>query len=90
LDRVEDKPDVEELLRFSQGYYTVENRNDSIVFNDLRFGQITGWNNPNAQFAFHYYLNYPEANLFVVQRGRFANWNRKTIGSMIRRIAGRE
>jgi inner membrane protein len=88
LDRIEDKKEVRQLLRFCQGYYTVENRQDSLVFNDLRFGQITGWNDPRAKFAFHYYLNYPEANSFVVQRGRFANWNRRTIRSMVRRMAG--
>jgi inner membrane protein len=89
LNTVEDKDDVEKLLRFSQGYYTVENQHDTLVFNDLRFGQITGWSDPRGRFAFHYYLNYPEANSLVVQRGRFANWNKKTVRALIRRMAGR-
>src|SRR5690606_74339 len=75
--------DVKNLLRFSQGYYTVEQRADTIVFNDLRFGQIAGWADPRAKFVFHYYVNFPEANLLVVQRGRFSNWNRETFGRFV-------
>jgi len=88
LDTVENKEEVKELLRFSQGYYTVERQHDTLVFADLRFGQSTRWSDPCGKFAFHYYLNYPDANSFLVQRGRFANWNKKTIGVMIRRMAG--
>lgn len=82
------RDDVQKLLRFSQSYYTLAQRGDTLVFNDLRFGQIAGWDDPKAPFVFHYYLNYPEANLMVIQRGRFSNWNRKTLRSMLRRIRG--
>lgn len=76
------------LLRFSQGYYTVEHWNDTLIFNDLRFGQMTGWQNPRAKFAFHYFLQHPDGNKLVVQRGRFANWNKKATRSFIKRIKG--
>jgi inner membrane protein len=88
LESVKDQQALKKLLRFSQGYYTVENQHDTLVFNDLRFGQVAGWSNPHGNFAFHYYLDYPEANLLVVQRGRFQNWNRKTIGEFIHKIEG--
>jgi inner membrane protein len=81
--------ETRQLLKFSQGFYTAEKWQDSIVvFNDLRFGQIAGWTDPDAPFVFHYYLNDPEANLLVIQRGRFSNWNRKTFSTMIDRIKG--
>lgn len=79
-----------QLKRFSQGYYTLEHQGDTVIFNDLRFGQIAGWENPKAKFVFHYYLNYPEANLLVIQRGRFSSWNRKTFGAMVHRIRGHQ
>lgn len=79
---------LKQLKKFSQGYYTVEYYSDTLVFNDLRFGQITGWHNPAARFAFHYYLNYPKENLLVMQRGRFANWNEETVKSLLTRIRG--
>jgi inner membrane protein len=81
--------DLQQLIRFSQGYYTAELSKEGVVFNDLRFGQIQGWQNPNALFVFHYYLQEPDANYLVVQRGRFANWDWETVKVLFRRIRGK-
>jgi inner membrane protein len=110
--------DVRELLRFSQGYYTVEkwkeaqrrdtlglelpgkgptekdtlytasSGKDTLVFNDLRFGQMRGWENGQSRFVFHYFLQRPGDNLIILQRGRFAGWDRHTLDIFIRRIRG--
>lgn len=88
LEGWQDNHDVKQLKKFSQGYYTVEYRADTLVFNDLRFGQITGWHSSNPRFAFHFYLNYPDDNLLVMQRGRLANWNQQTAMSLLKRIKG--
>jgi len=80
--------DLDYLLRFSQGFYTVERWGDTTVFNDLRFGEMKGWEDPKARFVFHYFLEYPDNNKIVVQRGRFAGWSWHTIDVMIRRIRG--
>lgn len=84
----QDDHDLQQLKKFSQGYYTVEYRADTLVFNDLRFGQITGWHTTHPRFAFHFHLNFPDDNLLVMQRGRLANWNRETAASLIKRIQG--
>ncbi len=83
-----DKRDLQKLMRFSQGYYTLEKWGEVLIFNDLRFGQIAGWVDPHARFAFHYDLLHPDANMFVVQQGRFSNWNRGTVRILIRRMLG--
>jgi len=88
LEGLHEDHSLQQLKRFSQGYYTIEIQSDTLIFNDLRFGQIAGWNNPKAPFAFHYYLQYPDENLLVMQRGRFANWNEKTFTSLMTRIKG--
>lgn len=81
--------DVHPLLRFSQGYYTIDRWDDTLlVFNDLRFGQVRGWEDGQARFVFHYFLQHPADNAVIVQRGRLAGWNRRTIRSFIRRIRG--
>jgi inner membrane protein len=80
--------DLAQLLRFSQGYYTVEHSDRGLVFNVIRFGQIQGWEYPNAPFVFHYYLQDPGANGLVVQRGRFAGWNHQAVKFYLRRIFG--
>jgi len=90
LQSLSESTEVRNLLRFSQGYYTVERWGDTLVFNDLRFGQIIGWHDPRERFVFHYFLSFPPGeNRLVVQRGRFARWDRKATASMFRRIMGR-
>ncbi|HVU93833.1 MAG TPA: metal-dependent hydrolase [Puia sp.] len=81
-------PDVHYLLRFSQGFYTCEQWGDTVVFNDLRFGEMKGWEDPKARFVFHYFLQRPDANEVVVQRGRFAGWDGRTLRIFVRRIRG--
>jgi inner membrane protein len=89
LTPLRDQHELTELLQFSQGYYTADTSAQGIVFNDLRFGQMMGWQHPEAHFVFHYFLQNPDANKLVVQRGRFANWNRESIRFFLKRIRGR-
>ncbi len=88
LNPVQQKKDVQQLIRFSQQYYTAEQWHDTLVFNDLRFGQIIGWQNPQEKFAFHYFLQPPNSNKMVVQRGRFAKWDGNVVRNLINRIKG--
>lgn len=85
---VRDHTEVQQLIRFSQQFYTVEKWNDTLVFNDLRFGQIIGWKDPQEKFVFHYFLEHPDDNSMVVQRGRFAKWDWEVARSLVRRIKG--
>lgn len=88
LTPIDDHEDLHKLIRFSQEFYTVEQWNDTLVFNDLRFGQMIGWQNKRAHFVFHYYLQHPDDNKLVVQRGRFTGWNKQTALSLVKRIRG--
>jgi inner membrane protein len=88
LKPVADHEDLQKLIRFSQQFYTIEKYTDTLVFNDLRFGQIIGWQNPKEKFVFHYYLQHPEDNKLVVQRGRFAGWNWEVVKGLAERIKG--
>jgi inner membrane protein len=89
LEPIEDLEDVHRLERFSQGYYTIDKWGDSTLeFNDLRFGQMLGWQNPQARFVFHYFLQKPDDNSLVIQRGRFTDWDKKAVLMLLRRIRG--
>jgi inner membrane protein len=79
---------LQRLVRFSKGYYSAEKWSDTLVFNDLRFGQIIGWYDPKEKFVFHYFLQHAYDNNMVVQRGRFENWDWITFKSLIARIKG--
>ena len=89
LDSLRDRDEVKNLLRFAHGYYTVEASGDTVAFNILRFGQVAGWYNPRAGFAFHYYLTGAHDNLMVIQRGRFNGWNKASVQAMMDRISGK-
>lgn len=81
--------EIENLIQFSNGYFTVERTEDeTLLFNDLRFGRVAGWQNQPTEFSFHYYLKNPDKNLLVVQRGRYAEWNFATMKSLLIRMMG--
>ncbi len=88
LSRYRDDEDVRNLLRFSQGYYTVSQMKGKLVFNDIRFGETGGWAEENNGFVFYYYVNDKGDNDAVIQRGRFAGWDGNTLRSFINRIKG--
>lgn len=88
LVSVHDHESLHHLRRFSQGYYTVEKWRDTLVFNDLRFGQVIGWHDSKEKFVFHYFLHHPSENNLVLQRGRFAKWNKESVLSLLNRIKG--
>jgi inner membrane protein len=88
LGPVKNHEELQKLIRFSQYFYTVEMWSDTLVFNDLRFGQIIGWQNPRGRFVFHYFLQHPQNNKLVVQRGRFAGWNGRVLKTFWKRIKG--
>jgi len=85
---VANQNDLHLLKEFAQGYYTLDKWGDTTVINVLRFGQEVGWYNPKERFAFHYYLNYPNENDLVVQRGRFEHWNKESLRAFFRRMMG--
>ncbi len=90
LTQSRNEKETQKLVQFSQGYYSVENRFDTLLtFNVLRFGQVAGWHHPKAEFAFHYFLDRSDANDMVVQRGRFKNWGPEALIAMVKRICGR-
>ncbi|HLK29643.1 MAG TPA: metal-dependent hydrolase [Puia sp.] len=88
LKPMQDHEDLQQLIRFSKQFYAAEMWGDTVVFNDLRFGQILGWQNPKGKFVFHYFLQHDADNKLVVQRGRFEGWNWRTAKSLVKRIEG--
>ncbi len=83
------KHDADNLVRFADGFYTVGRIHDSLALNVLRFGERFGWSAPQPGFVFYYFLDYPDANKLIVQRGRVAGWNADSVQHFVRRIGGR-
>lgn len=89
LSNVHDNESLQKLKRFSQGYYIAQQWGDTLVFSDLRFGQMVGWKKPDEKFVFHYFLQQPAGNDLVIQRGRFAKWDNTALTSLWDRMMGR-
>jgi inner membrane protein len=88
LDPIRNEKDVQHLIRFARGFYTVIKQNDTLTFNNLRFGQINGWNNPNANFVFQFRLQQQSNGLLIIQKGRFSGWNKQMLSDYLKRILG--
>jgi inner membrane protein len=85
---VKNDDDVKKLIRFSQNYYSIEKIQDTLVFNDLRFGQIGGWASADAPFVFQFKLAKVAYNDVLIQRGRLKASSGKALNEMIERIKG--
>lgn len=88
LTGMQDDAGLQKLKRFSKGYYVAQQWGDTLVFSDLRFGQILGWKDPQEKFVFHYFLQHPAHNNVVIQRGRFAKWDNTAIPTLWQRMMG--
>lgn len=91
MNRADDKAALNRLIRFSKGFYSMQQWHDTLVFHDLRFGQITGWKDPvHSRFAFDYIFHPYADNTLVVQRGRFAGWDKAAFLDLLKKIKAEE
>jgi len=82
LGEMNNNPDVALLKKFSKGFYCITKEQNRFWFNDLRFGQIGGWEREDAPFAFSFDLSVGADNSIVVQRGRLEGSRSKMLGSL--------
>lgn len=88
ISSIDNHESLQRLIRFSQGYYTLEKKQDVLMINDLRFGQIGGWEKPDAPFVFHFLLSHPADDRLIIQKGRMAMFNQNDMFSLLKRIYG--
>jgi inner membrane protein len=85
----EDKK-LQTLLNITEGYYTVEDRGDSLLINDLRFGQLDGWGKGEEGFAFVYIVQPGKGSLSFSQVPNDTKKARALLGDLWKRIGGEE
>ncbi len=83
-----EKTDIKNLVEFTKGFYVVSEKDGNRWINDLRFGQVGGWENPNGKFAFAFDLTEEADNTMVVQQGRIEGSTRTMLLSLVTRIRG--
>jgi inner membrane protein len=85
-------PKVEQLLGIAKNEFTVVAAPGQYRINDLRFGQTTGWKNPDAEFTFVYVVTpVGDDSVTVVQAPqRSSEVNGRLLQEFGARIFGRE
>jgi len=77
------------LTAFANGYYIITKTGDQLYFNVIRFGQIQGWQQKDAPFVLSYPMQETGNENMIIQKGRLAGWNRKSVQQYLERIAGK-
>lgn len=82
-------PSVKILKQFSKGHYCITKEEDAVYFNDIRFGQIGGWDKPDSTFVFSFKLNNGADNSVALDRQKFKGSYADAILSLANRIKGK-
>ncbi len=88
MSRISKQDDLLRLIRFADGYYSIQKKDGIYVFNDMRFGQVQGWSHDSAEFVFQYKFQKNTNDKMMLQRGRLTGWNAAAFRSYITRIKG--
>jgi inner membrane protein len=80
---------VKNLKQLSKGNYIVTKENSIVYFNDIRFGQISGWDKPNGSFAFKYILSKNADNKRALNRTKYKESTYVVYSSLVKRIEGK-
>jgi inner membrane protein len=90
LAPIKAKDDVKILQQFSKNYYCIRKQDSVLNFSDMRFGQLGGWNEPQAPFVFNFDLQLKHNGSLNLQQGRFKSVSAKELGYLVDRIKGVE
>ena len=94
LEPVRGIPTVEELLKFTKHKYIVKSVDSGYTITDLRFGQATGWKDPNADFTFVYLVrpvySGGTTKVKVTQVRQSRDISMALVQEFVQRIFGRE
>ena len=76
------------LKRFSKGYYCMTEHEGDVYFNDLRFGQVGGWNGADPAFVFSFKLADDGKSQQSLDRTKFKSSMKEVFFSLIQRAKG--
>jgi inner membrane protein len=85
----ENNQSIKNLKQLSKGNYFVSKEDTVIYFNDIRFGQVSGWDKANGPFAFKYNLNKNADNKRALNRTKYKESTYDLFISLLKRIIGK-
>jgi inner membrane protein len=88
LKPYENEKSVKQLKQFSKGYYTLSKNGTNVYFNDIRFGQLGGWEGSDSTFVFSFRLSSTEESQQSLNRTKFKTSLKDAFYGLIKRIKG--
>lgn len=82
-----DQDMIKGLKWFSDNYYCITLEDSAFSFNDIRFGQMWGWKDPHAPFAFRFDLD-EQGKRKGIDRRKFKGSLRENLRILLDRIKG--
>jgi inner membrane protein len=80
---------VKNLKLLSKGNYFISKEDTIVYFNDIRFGQVSGWNKADEPFAFKFNLNKNADNKRALNRIKYKESTYEWFASLVNRIKGK-
>ncbi len=88
LNGVNDRHQIKELIRFTKGFYTLQQDSKTLIFNDLRFGIITGWFDLSKDFIFSFDIEQINGNIYIKRRPASSSPSEEDFARLIERVKG--
>ena len=85
----EKEESVKNLKQLSKENYIITKEDSIVYFNDIRFGQVSGWNNADGPFAFKFNLNKNANNKRALNRIKYKESTYEWFISLVNRIKGK-
>jgi inner membrane protein len=88
ISKMQNDKGLKTLKQFSNNYYCITKTDSNLYFNDIRFGQLGGWQDSLAPFAFSYKLDKNGDEEQALNRGRLKGSFGKNLAELWQRIKG--
>ena len=82
--------DLKQLINLSNGWYTINTDDNGLIYNDLRFGQLSGWKNEKGDFVFSYKIVEQDGIVNVYEIEREVEEGIELLKDLWRRILGKK
>jgi inner membrane protein len=89
LTPFEKEKTVQILKQLSKGNYIITKEDSIVYFNDIRFGQVSGWDKADGPYAFKYNLNKNADNKRALNRTKYKESTYVVYSSLVNRIKGK-
>jgi inner membrane protein len=88
LDPYKKSEDVNALIQFAKDYYCVSKKDSFVQFSDIRFGQVGGWRDKQAEFVFKFNIKKTASDSIVVRQAEFKELTKEDFRILIERVKG--